>query len=150
MMRRRAALFLAAVLLAVSAPLGAAGTVTVTTTAIGPVTEYKIVWVSTAGGAVSGNAFGVTDGLILAVKFVPDGGGTQPTDLYDVTLVDAHSVDILNAQAADLRNTVGKYFQFTTPFYFSGNRGAQTLDLVIANAGASKGGTVFIWVRTQQ
>lgn len=146
-MRAKWLLAVVLLLLAVAAPR-AAGTVTVTSAGIGGgITRYTIVWTSTAGGAVSGNAFSVNRGEILQVKFVPDGGGTQPTDLYDITLVDAASVDYLAGVGANLSNatstvTVPKVNSSFRPFV----DGTFTLDLVVANAGSAKAGTVILWI----
>jgi len=145
---RRLLLALTACLLLAGSSPRAAGTVTVTSAGVGGgVTRYTIAWVSTAGGAVSSNAFSVNRGEILQVKFVPDGGGTQPSDLYDLTLVDAASVDYLAGTGANLSNaaatiTVPKVNSSFRPFV----DGTATLDLVVANAGAAKGGTVILWI----
>jgi hypothetical protein len=127
-----------------------AGTVTTTTTQGGGVTKYSIAWVCTAGGAVSGNLFDVVRGELLQVKFVPDGGGTQPSDLYDVTLVDTNAIDVIAGVGANLSNATStlKVPSFgTTTLYRYYHDGTQQLDLVVANAGAAKGGTVVLWVR---
>lgn len=147
-MLRRFLVVVCALLVALTVPLGAAGTVTVTTADVGGgVTRYSIAWVSTAGGAVSANAFAVARGELLQVKFVPDAGGTQPTDLYDLTLVDSNSVDYLAGGGANLSNatatvTVPKLNSSFRPFI----DGTATLDLVVANAGNAKGGTVILWI----
>ena len=128
----------------VTAPISAAGTVVVTTLNVGGgVTRYAVAWTSTAGGAVSANLFDVKAGLLLAVKVVPS-AATAPTALYDVTLVDTDSVDLLNGQAADQSATVGKYFVFNPPLIVDST---QQLDVVVANAGNAKLGTVYLWVR---
>src|SRR4051812_13185741 len=70
------------------------------------VNRIVLAWVSDAsGGAVSGipTTFPV-NGVLLAVEFVPDGGGTAPTNLYDVTLTDTAGVDVLGGQGANLAN----------------------------------------------
>lgn len=122
-----------------------AGTATLTTEDVGGgVTRYKVAWTSTAGGAVSGNAFDVKQGSLLGVKFVPASGGTQPSDLYDVTLIDEDSVDLLDGNGSNLSNSAGAYFQWNPPLWHDAE---QQLDLVIANAGASKTGTFYLWVR---
>lgn len=127
------------------APVLAVGTLTAAATDAGEgVTLYTLSWTSTAGGAVSGNAFAVKRGHILQVKFVPGSGGTQPTDLYDITLTDEQSVDLLNAQGSNLSNATGLYLQFDPPLWHDADN---DLDLVVANAGASKTGTVYVWVR---
>lgn len=124
----------------------AAGSLTTTAISVGSsgVGRYALAWVSTAGGAVSGNALDIRAGYIFAVQFVPDGGGTAPTALYDVVLNDVRGVDLLSAGGADLSATVSKYVHIYPPVYHDG---VGALDLVVSNAGASKGGTVYVWVR---
>lgn len=132
----------------IGAPLAATGTVTVTTKTLfgeANVRQYTIAWTS-ASGAVSGNAFSVVPGHLQSLKCVPGTGGTQPSDQYDVTLVDANGIDVLNGQGANLSNTTGLYLQFNPPFYFSGSGGSQTLDLNVANAGNAKTGTCTVWI----
>ena len=88
--------------------MAVAGSVTVTTVDLGGAyTEYSIAWLSSAGGVVTENPVAVKRGHIHEVKFVPDTGGTQPTDLYDVTLIDAISggADFLAGAGADLSQT---------------------------------------------
>jgi hypothetical protein len=128
-----------------------AGTLTVTSSQLrGGVTKYTLLWLSTAGGAVSANSFPVRVGELLQVKFVPDGGGTAPSDLYDVTLVDTDAVDVLAGAGANLSGTLSsiKIPSFgTTTLYRYFHDGSQNLDLVVANGGNAKGGTVYLWVR---
>lgn len=126
-----------------------AGTLTRTSARVAfGATKVTLAWVSTSGGAVSGNAFAAPAGELLQVKFVPDAAATQPSDQYDATLVDENGVDVLAGAGANLSNAAGSIkvpsFGATTLFrYF--HDGAQNLDLVIANAGAAKGGTVVLW-----
>lgn len=147
MLRRIA---LAGILLAtlLTAPLGAAGSVTVTQTEIGGgVTQYSLAWVSDAAGAVTGNTIAIKRGEILAVKFKPDAAGTQPTDLYDVTFEDPDNVDLLAGGGANLSNattTRKKPAVNTSDSLFF--EGSTTCELVVANAGNAKGGTVILWV----
>jgi hypothetical protein len=124
----------------------AAGSVTVTAISVGSsgTNRYALAWVSTAGGAVSANALGIRAGNIYQIQFVPDGGGTAPTALYDVLLNDTRGVDFLIGSGADLSATVSKLVQINPPLYHDG---VADLDLVISNAGNAKGGTVYIWVR---
>jgi hypothetical protein len=124
-----------------------AGTLAVTTLDVGAnVTRYKLTWTSDASGNVSGNAFAVKPGVLIQLKFVPNGGGTAPTDLYDITLVDTDSVDVIGGAGANLSATVGSVKNaLLGDVYF--HDGQQTLDLVVANAGNAKGGIVYLWVR---
>lgn len=125
----------------------AAGTVTVTTADVGGGNvEYTVAWTSTAGGAVSANTFSVQRGRLRQVQFIPGTGGTQPTDLYDVTLVETNSVDLLNdgttAQGGNLSNATSKILTFANGYYSKG----VSLDVVVANAGNAKTGSVVIVV----
>lgn len=135
----------AVALLALTVPVRAAGTLTVTSSynSVSGMTLYTLAWTSTAGGAVSGNAFPVKRGRVIQVKFMPTLVSTQPSDLYDVTLIDEESVDLLNGQGANLSNAEGLYLQFNPPLWHDDT---QDLDLVVANAGAAKTGTVYLWV----
>lgn len=121
-----------------------AGTATLTTsTASRTVKKYSVAWTSTAGGAVSANDFETVPGYIVRVTVVPGTGGTQPTDLYDLTITDADDLDVLGGLGANRSNATGNIFTFDPPVFvpFQG-----TLDVVIANAGASKTGRVDIFV----
>lgn len=137
-----------AVLLLASLPLTATGTVTVTSTLdLGNVARYTLAWTSTAGGAVSGNALTLA-GRLVQIKFVPNTSTTQPTDLYDVTLVDSDGLDVLTidgvSYGANLSNATPKLVSFTAPIVLASG---STLDLTIANAGNAKTGTVILWVQ---
>jgi hypothetical protein len=137
-----------ALVVAFALPLFAVGTVTVTTTQYAGLgnanrVRYVIAWTSTAGGAVSGNPFSVVRGKLISVKFVPNTGITQPTDLYDATLVDVDGIDLLNGAGQNLSHDLGTYVLFNPSIYLDGT---STLDLVIAAAGAAMTGTVYVWV----
>jgi hypothetical protein len=146
---RRFLLSIAVALLLCSVMLRAVGTATTTVTDLGGgYVKVTIAWTSTAGGAVSANAFTPKRGHLMQVQFIPGSGGTQPTDLYDITLVDATSVDWLNIGGL---SSVGANLSQTTSTIKSWNPqpyvdGTMTLDLVVANAGSAKTGTVVIWI----
>lgn len=132
---------------AAAAGMAAVGTLVVTssTSITAGITTYTLAWTSSAGGAVSGNPFTVKRGYLVGAKIVPS-AITAPTALYDITLIDTDTVDVLNGLAADQSATLGRYFLFDPPLYYDGT---QQLDLVVANAGNAKLGTVILWVRTQ-
>jgi hypothetical protein len=131
--------------------MAVAGTVTSTTEALGGgYTKHTIAWVSSAGGAVAENPVTLPRGHIHQVKFVPDGGGTQPTDAYDVTLVDAISggVDFLTGIGGNLSNANRK---IGVPQVGDGTTALQRVFMeaggyypTVSNAGAAKGGTIVI------
>ena len=119
-----------------------AGTLTVVTAAVqGGIAKYTLTWVSSSGGAVSANLFDLWPGEIVKAKFVPS-GSVVPSDGYDVTLVDTNSCDLLNGVGLNLSSTTA--FAATPAVYHDG---AQQVDLVVADAGNAKGGTVTLWVR---
>lgn len=135
-----------------------AGSVTMTSSAIpgsGGVRKYSLAWVSDAAGAVSGNAVTLPPGTIVMVEFVPDSGGTQPTDAYDLTFTDEESVNMFDdgsgtSIGANLSNSTATH---KVPFIGGGavtyvrqwlHGGSYTL--VVAAAGNAKGGTVNIYL----
>jgi hypothetical protein len=147
---RRFILALAVAWLVLWAPrLHAAGTLTCTAADEGRShVRYSCAWTSTAGGAVSGNGFAVSGGWLESVRFAP--GTTTPTDLYDVTITHSDGSfstgDLLAGTGADLSNTTAKLLTFD-PLIWHDGRG--TFDIVVANAGNAKTGTVVLYVRTQ-
>ena len=148
-MTRRLAFAVSVLWLLVMAAPQAVGTVTVTPTPISDLslTRYSFAWTSDGSGNVSGNAQTLAPGLLFQIRFVPNGGGTAPTDLYDVTLVNANGIDFLAGVGANLSATVSTQTRVASPLIYDGTG---TLDLVVANAGATKGGTVVLWLETKR
>lgn len=141
--------FLIAVFLLLARSVSAAGTVTVTTRDIrtrGDIyRRYTVTWLSDGAGAVSGNAFAILAGKLVNIRFIPDGGGTQPDNAYDLTLAETSGVtDLTAGQGANLSNTTATLYSWNPPIVEDGTR---TIDVVIAAAGASNGGTVVILVQ---
>lgn len=136
----------AVVALLLQASPSAVGTVTVTTTQLAGlrIVKYSLAWVSDGAGAVSANPQTFAAGQLTQIKFIPDGGGTAPTALYDVTLVDASGLDYLGGTGANLSATAATQVRVAAPLIYDATG---TLDLVVANAGISKGGTVQLWVQ---
>jgi hypothetical protein len=144
-MRRLLALAICAALF-IGAPLHAAGTVTRTYafSTSGNTTAYTFTWLSDASGAVSGDAttIALTGGEIVRIELVPNGAGTQPTDGYDVTLLDVYGVDILAGAGTNLSNAAAALIVHPDIRILTG----EAFQLVIANAGNAKGGTLKMWV----
>jgi hypothetical protein len=132
-----------------------AGTLVLTSAEVASgVSKYTFAWTSTAGGAVSANPQSLRIGTLLQVKFVPGTGGTQPSNNYTVALNDTDGLDVLAGvgQGTNLSNATPSlkvpYFgvaptQVYSPYFHDGS---QTLDLVVAAAGAAKTGTVILWI----
>lgn len=106
--------------------------------------RFTFTWVSDGSGGVSGDVTTIRlmVGEIVRVEIIPNGGATQPSDLYDLTLLDTHGVDILGGAGANLSNSAAT--MVVHPDIRIGSD--ETFQLVIANAGNAKGGTVKIWV----
>ncbi len=118
-----------------------------------PVHKYTLVWVSTAGGGVSGTLTDYISGEIIRVVFIPGAGGLEPSDAYDLVLLDGNAVDVLQGLGANLSHTAttqvkpGISFTDGTTTSVSGMQIDDQLELQVSNAGASKGGTVVFYVR---
>jgi len=110
-------------------------------------------WLSDAAGAVSGILSDPVNGEIEKVVFVPDGGGTQPSDLYDVTLLDEDGFDVLAGQGANLSNVNKSQVCPGIPLKDGATTSVKkgivngTLQLVVTNAGNAKGGIVYLYTR---
>ena len=119
-----------------------AGTIVVTTSDAGQgVSKYSIAWTSDASGNVSGNTVDLRRGHLIQAKFIP--GGTTPTDLYDVTLLDSDSVDLLAGAGADRAAAAASIVVPTKPTFLE----AQTVTPTVANAGNAKTGTIVLYVQ---
>jgi hypothetical protein len=121
-----------------------AGTVTneeITTTSVKKIT---FTWTSSAGGAADGVTAQKYTGEIVRAVQVPDGGGTQPTDLYDVTVTDADGADVLHGLGANISNAAA------TNKATKDGLGAvvnSLLTLAVTNAGNAKGGKTILYLR---
>jgi hypothetical protein len=112
-----------------------------------------LAWVSHTDGVVDLDTGQAVVGEIVRVVFKPNSAGTQPSDLYDVLLKDAHGIDVLAGQGANLSNAnttqvcpgVPMKDGTTTsvrPCVVSG-----ILNLEVSNAGSGKGGSVILYLR---
>lgn len=128
--------------------MAVAGSITATVTDAGAgLTKYSIAWLSSSGGAVTENTFSVKAGELVQVEFVPDSGGTQPTDAYDMTLLNAVGTDLLSGGGANLSNATRTQVVPVISTYFRRTLEAGLLTPTISNAGSAKGGTIILLVR---
>jgi hypothetical protein len=121
-----------------------AGTVTISEITHRPVRKVVFTWLSSAGGAADGVTTEYHTGRVIYAAQLPDGGGTQPTDLYDVTVTDGDGVDVLKGLGADLSNAA--------PTYKADSDGLgavveSKLTLAVTNAGNAKGGKTLVYIR---
>ena len=124
-----------------------AGTITTTVSKKNSLVKYKMDWLSDASGDVDVDAIPMIQGEIQSVHYLPDAGGTQPSDNYDLTMADSYGVDILTGTGANLSQTTDTYAVPALSTYFKVTIEAGSYDLVIANAGNAKGGIVEVVVK---
>ena len=135
-----------------------AGTVTITDQvftdrASRPVRKLSLVWVSNSSGDVSGTLTDYISGEILRVVFIPGATSLQPSNNYDVTLLDQNCLDVLAGQGANLSDTSTTHVCPGVPFKDGTTTSTRTiavedkLELRVANGGNAKGGTVILYVR---
>jgi hypothetical protein len=118
-----------------------AGTVTATEELSGAVKKVIFDWLTDASGDATKSTTNGINGIIQSVIFVPDTSATQPSDQYDVTILDDSSIDLLNGQGLNLSNvnTVVLVDNFNP---IPGNK----LNLVVDNGGNAKGGVVYVYI----
>ena len=118
-----------------------AGTITAIETRHRTVSEIVFSWLADSSG--DGTATATTfyySGELVKVVCIP--GGTTPSDLYDITLTDADSIDLLAGQGTDCPN--GNSLVITGGFIPVTE---STISLTVANAGNVKNGSVQIYIR---
>lgn len=108
-----------------------------------PLSKVMFTWVSTAGGDAGDVTTYAYTGKVVRLVQIPDAGGTQPTDAYDVTILDGDSVDILAGQGANVSNA--GVTQVVTPITL-GAVVESKLTLVVSNAGNAKGGKTIVYI----
>ena len=121
-----------------------AGTVTKSELTVFSVKKVAFTWLSDGTGLATSTTTSPFTGMIQRVIQLPDGGGTQPTTLYDVVVNDSDGVDVLHGLGADLSNAVPTIKDYT---HGVGAVVNSTLSLSVTNAGINKGGKTIIYLR---
>jgi len=107
------------------------------------VKKIKFDWLSSAGGAADDATTRKFTGVLERAVFVPDSGGTQPTNLYDVVVNDDDGNDVLMGQGANLSNAATVQALASVLGVFTQSK----LTLAVTNGGAAKGGIVYLYFR---
>lgn len=106
--------------------------------------KIKWDWASSSAGAVSEQTAQYYNGQIMRVVLSPDSATTtQPTDAYDVTILDSDGYDVLGGLGANLTNAATVY---KTQGDGLGCVQSTQLTLTVANAGDTKGGIVVLYL----
>lgn len=119
-----------------------AGTVETTEITYPAVKKVKIAWTCDASGDADGVTTAVLTGKLVQVTTVPD-ATDAPTTGYSVKIEDADGVDLLAGAGAN-RHTAN------TEHLTSANIGSvsvSTLKLVVAAAGVTKKGVVYVYIK---
>jgi len=122
-----------------------AGTVTITETIYSSVKKVKFDWTSSAGGAADGTTTHTFTGEILRVVQIPGTSGNQPTDLYDMTIVDGDSLDVLFGNGANISNAASSQVHWRTSSLAAIVN--STLTIHVTNAGNAKSGSTIVYIR---
>ena len=119
--------------------------------AMQPITKLTIAWTSAADGSVNASVvdeWGETvkvSGILMRVVTIPS-AVTAPTDQYDIQILDNNSVDILNGAGADRSDASTEQMCPLVSSAVEVTIAATTITLVIANAGDTKSGTVYLYL----
>jgi len=142
--------------------MAVAGTAVLTVTNVGQGTgalKCSIGWTCDAAGNVTGDTINMPAGSVLAVEFIPGTGGSQPTNLYDVDLLDFLGTSMFDdgAGASIGANLSNVNTTHKVPFingaattyvrsWLQGSSGGQPYQLTVANAGNATSGVINIYV----
>ena len=107
------------------------------------VVRIKWNWLCDELGAVISQTVRDYSGMIVRLVTVPNGGGTAPTTLYDVTITDSDGIDVINALGANLSATVTAQQISSAGLQWIAN---SRLTLNVTNAGIEKGGAVYLYI----
>lgn len=103
--------------------------------------RYTYRWTTDASGNVTENAVTVKPGYLVQVMVIPDSGGTQPTDLFDMTILDESGLDVASGQLANLSNAAATLKSWDPRIY-----NQDKLDIRVANGGNAKSGQIVLLI----
>jgi len=110
------------------------------------ISKVTLDWQSDSSGDCDQTTTKSFSGKIVRVVFIPDSGGTQPTDQYDIDVKDDTGLDVLISVGDNLSNTTTTQTCPVISTYFPLVIANTTLNLVVANAGDTKGGQVILYI----
>lgn len=121
-----------------------AGTVTVTEQTFTSIKMITFAWTTSAGGAADGATTLVYTGELRQVAQIPGSAGNQPTDAYDMTLLDVNGLDVLFALGANISNAAASQKHANDGL---GCVAGSALTLHVTNGGNAKSGTTVVYIR---
>jgi hypothetical protein len=121
-----------------------AGTVAITEFTHTSLKKVVFDWTSADSGAADATTTAYLTGRIVYSAQIPNAGGTQPTNAYDVVVTDADAVDVLNGLGANLSNSASTFKAESDGL---GAVVESQLTLAVTNAGNAKGGKTILFIR---
>ncbi|MBU2040088.1 MAG: hypothetical protein KKH95_13160 [Gammaproteobacteria bacterium] len=97
-------------------------------------------WLSATAGTGAATTTYAYTGHIQQALFVPDGAGTAPDNLYDITITDGTN-DLLFGQGGNLPNDVSIALVSDMGYVYE-----STLTVNISGAGDANGGLIYIYI----
>ena len=120
-----------------------AGTVVISEkTQVPTVKLIKLEWTSDASGDADATTTTAIDGECLLFGTDPS-GASAPTDNYDITITDEDGLDVLVGAGADRDTANIEYVQGSSLGVCAGTK----LTITVSNAGSSKSGVAYLFVR---
>ena len=116
--------------------------VTITEERLTTMKKVTFAWTSDASGDASGTTTYAYSGKIEGLTTVPS-STAAPTANYDIVVTDEDSVDVLMSAGANRSDTATEHVQSSSLGCVSDDK----LSLAVSNAGDSKAGTVYLWIR---
>ena len=110
--------------------------------ALEPLQKIAFTWVSAADGTATGQTTNTYTGEIIRLVTVPS-PTAAPTDNYDIAINDEDTTDVLMGAGAN-RDTANTEQVLASSLGCVAN---DKLTLEITNAGNTKGGTVYLYIR---
>jgi len=110
--------------------------------ALEPLQKIAFTWVTAADGTATGQTTNTYTGEIIRLVTVPS-PTAAPTDNYDIAINDEDTTDVLMGAGAD-RDTANTEQVLASSLGCVAN---DKLTLEITNAGNTKGGTVYLYIR---
>lgn len=116
--------------------------VTISEERIGGIHKVALAVVSDTDGTADATTTYAYSGEVVRFVAAPDGGGTQPTDNFDMVLNDEDGYDILAGNGANLSNAAA-----TTVATGLGAIANDKIAISASNMGSAKGATFYVYIR---
>ena len=110
--------------------------------ALQPVNKIKFEWTTAADGTATGQTSESYTGEIIRLVTVPS-GAAAPTNLYDVAVNDEDTTDVLMSGGANRSDANTEQVLASSLGCVANDK----LTLEITNAGDTKSGTVYLYIR---